>query len=161
MLFRSRLKKVFTDDEKLLDDNADKELLIHKVWFLSTINYFEKVNGKYLYHLAMHIHDLKSENMEFEDIIKSDLKDKFIIVKGDGAIVNMDDSNIQQLQNGEIYDMNIILNKVKQKISIELEEKNTIYFINKQDLINNILDFQDIERSVILWLESQFESIKN
>jgi len=99
--------------------------------------------------------------MEFEDIIKSDLKDKFIIVKGDGAIVNMDDSNIQQLQNGEIYDMNIILNKVKQKISIELEEKNTIYFINKQDLINNILDFQDIERSVILWLESQFESIKN
>jgi len=159
----NRLKKVFSDEEHLTSESIEKpisELLIQKVWFLSSFDYFKQVSGRYLYYIAKCMHDLNSENLEFTDLIKSDLIDKFILVKGEGSIIKIDDEENLYLQNGEIYDMNILLKQVNKKISIELAEKSIIYYIHKQDLVNNMLDFHEIENSFVLWLESQKESIK-
>ena len=134
-------------------------LYVEKTAFLKSIEYFNNVDGRYLYELAKSLHTLKFDTYDPEDIIISDINDKILMLKGEPAELLLDDEKVE-LVEGELYDMNEILKNSKKKISLKQNKNSWIYYIEKRDLIYNIFDFYKIESSVIKWLTKKIKAEK-
>jgi hypothetical protein len=161
-LVSSRLNLSYKED---LDNTIEmlstthNHLYVEKTAFLKSIEYFNNVDGRYLYELAKSLHTLKFDTYDPEDIIISDINDKILMLKGEPAELLLDDEKVE-LVEGELYDMSEILKNSKKKISLKQNESSWIYYIEKRDLIYNIFDFYKIESSVIKWLTKKIKAEK-
>lgn len=161
-LVSSRLNVSYKED---LDNTIEmlstthNHLYVEKTAFLKSIEYFNNVDGRYLYELAKSLHTLKFDTYDPEDIIISDINDKILMLKGEPAELLLDDEKVE-LVEGELYDMSEILKNSKKKISLKQNESSWIYYIEKRDLIYNIFDFYKIESSVIKWLTKKIKAEK-
>ena len=153
-----RLNQIYREE---LDNTIDllsfskNHLLVEKTWFLKSIKYFKKVDGRYLYELAKSMNNLTYDSYELSDIIVSDLKDKVLIVKGASILLSIDDEENLELIEGELYEMNEVLKDAKRKVSLNQQGETTIFYIEKNDLIYNMFDFHKIEIAVINWINSK------
>ena len=153
-----RLNSVYREElENTIDllNNSKNHLLVEKTWFLKSTEYFKNVEGRYLYELAKSMSNLSFESYELSDIIVSDLKDKIIIIKGDSVQISIDEQEHLELIEGEIYDMNELLSEAKRKVSLQVPDDTTIYYLGKNDLIYNVFDFKSIELALIHWINTK------
>lgn len=153
-----RLNPTFREE---LDNTLDllnyskNHLLVEKTWFLKSTEYFKNVEGRYMYELAKSFNNLTYESFELSDIIVSDLKDKLLIIKGPSLSLTIDDEKRYELDEGEIYEMNAILKDAKRKVSLEKNESTTILYIEKNNLMYNMFDFQKIEIAIVNWIKAK------
>lgn len=154
----NRLNSVYKEELENSIDMLDKNknhLLVEKTWFLKSIEYFENVDGRYLYELAKAMSNLQFESYELTDIIVSDLKDKIVLLKGDKAQMTIDEKEKVDLMEGELYDMNELLSNAKRKVSLTIPDNTTIYYLKKAELIYNVFDFKPIELATIYWINTK------
>ncbi|PLX17177.1 MAG: hypothetical protein C0597_07305 [Marinilabiliales bacterium] len=137
---------------------SNNHLLVEKTWFLKENKYFNRVDGRYLYELAKCMNTMNYQSYELSDLIVSDLKDKVLLTKGKKIQLTIDDETLQEIVEGELYDLNDLLWNAKRKVSIEKTEDTILYFIDKNDLIYNVFDFQKIELAIINWINSKITS---
>lgn len=131
---------------------SENHLLVKKTQFLKSINYFKNISGRYLYEFAKSMNNLSFELYELSDIIVSDLRDKVLLIKGASTLLSIDDKEELELVEGELYDMNEILKDAKRKVSLTQKGENTIFYIDKNDVINNMFDFHEIEIAILNWI---------
>ncbi|HAF30123.1 MAG TPA: hypothetical protein DCG75_13865 [Bacteroidales bacterium] len=139
-------------------NSSENHLLVEKTWFLKSTEYFKNVEGRYMYELAKSMNNLLFESYELSDIIVSDLKDKVLLIKGSSILLTIDDEKSFDLVEGELYDMNEILKDAKRKVSIKKQDDVTIFYVEKNDLIYNMFDFQKIEMAIINWINSKIRT---
>ncbi|MDA3954344.1 MAG: MFS transporter [Bacteroidales bacterium] len=131
---------------------SKNHLIVEKTFLLKSFGYFKNIDGRYLYEFAKSMNNLSFESYELSDIVVSDLKDKVLLLKGESALLSVDDKEELELVEGELYDMNEILKDAKRKVSLNQNGENTIYYINKNDMINNMFDFHKIEIAILNWI---------
>lgn len=148
--YKDELEYVF----KNIDDSKD-HLLYQKTLFLKSIEYFKDVPSKYLFQLASFMHEYNVEDTEFYGYIDHELNEKIIVIKGDGVQI-ANDLESKKLESNSV---NMLSDFGLQNAQFKFDNKtNTIYLIDKRDLLESIFDFYEIEFSVLKWLNSEIKT---
>jgi len=156
-LIEERLDENYKEELEFVFENikiSKDHLLYQKTLFIKSIEYFKDVPSKYLFQLANFMHEYKFEDTEFYGYIDHDLNEKVIVIKGEGVKISNDDEE-KILDSSSVYMLNDLGLKNAQFI---FDNKiNTIYLIDKRDLLESIFDFYEIEVSVLKWLSSEMK----
>ena len=153
-----RLNENYREElENTLDiiDKSNNHLLFDRIVFLKSIEYFKNVPGKYLYQLASFMYEYKTEDNEYSDFIIQDLKDKWLLVKGQGISLGNENIKTELLPNN-IYMIEEFTDGQEMTLSFDSNHKSLVYLIDKKDLIYNIFDFYEIEISVLKWFSREY-----
>ena len=160
---KNRIEDYHIDESDSMVDLIDKpkgSLIFNKTIIIKSIDYFKSAHGRYIYHLASKMNEYTSENADYSNIIISDLLDKIIIIHGDDLKLIIEDKREIVLKANEMYIMSEVIESNVKNLSIK-GENSTIYYIQKHDLIYNMFDYYDIEKSIIKWYNKNVELKEN
>lgn len=150
---RERIQDSYLDD---LDNTVTSiqesrnSLIFEKTIFLKSISNFKYTQGRYLYQLASKLNELKSDVSDYSNIIVSELINKIVFIKGDPVKLLIDNEEEVILEPGNMYITSEIISPGVKNLSIH-KQKSTIYYLEKSDLIYDMFDYYDIEKSIIEW----------
>ncbi|MFP4025392.1 MAG: hypothetical protein ACLFVR_12785 [Thiohalospira sp.] len=154
-------------NEKYIDDldqtitrfqKSTNDLLIEKTIFLKKTDIFNRVDYRYLFHLAKKLNEIVFGSNLSITYSYNELKDKILFIHGNSVMFYTDQNKPIVLYPGRVYFLKeLILNK-GQSFSIERKEDSTVYYIEKNVLIYNMFDYHEIEISVLKWINQQIEA---
>mgnify|MGYP006284949123 CR=1 FL=1 len=142
----------YVRDERELDED---QLILMKTWFLKSISYFKKVEGRFLYYLGSLLQELDKELIEQDVLVQSDLTGKLLLVEGEDVQILVNEDKKVFLREGMLYDMDTILAQGSERIGIQKPESSRLLALPRNELITYAFDFPALEMAVVHWVSQE------
>lgn len=140
-----------------LSEYDKTSLLIEKTLYLKNIEFFKNITGNYLLQLAENMHTINFESSNELKFDYSDLINKMLFTYNGTLTVKSKNKELI-LKENEIFDVNDFADELNINILLTKENSTVVYSVNKNDLYYNMYDYQDIEISVLDWINNKYRN---
>ncbi len=162
---RERIQENYIDEMDLTIESVEERnstFIFDRTLFLKSLTCFQAAQGRYLYHLASKMKELKSADSDYSNLIITDLINKIVLIKDEAVTFLVGDDKEFTLDPGNMYIMSELIDSSIRNVSIK-NLNGTIFYIEKNELIYDMFDYYDIEKSLIKWfsLKESYEEFSS
>lgn len=149
--YRDEFEQLFAEEHSVRFN-----LLIEKIFFLKNIVHFKNATGNSLMQLAKYLYIFNPELYDDNNLNVSIIKDKILFVRSGNLVLKSDGLDLK-LNEQDIFDMKDFSDKGLKNLLVEKGKDSVVYYISKNDLLNCMFDYHDIEMAVLKWINSKYE----
>lgn len=141
-----------------VDAGTPSNLLIEKVFFLKSLEYFKEASGNSLIDLAKSLTEINSRAV---DDLKLDIlkyRNTVLFIKSGKLIISSKSSEII-LDEKDVFRFNLLMKDLTNDLVFESEAETVLYIMNENDMYIHMFDNHEIEISLLKWINTKSEKI--
>ena len=154
-----RIQNKYLEEFENIFNYADfdrNNLLIEKIFYLKSVSYLKNIKGVILIELAENLFTLNFDNPKEEIFEVPEINNKILFTRYGQLTIKSNNSEIS-LSGNEIFDFRDFPDKLLTNITLIKDEHTLIYYINRNDLFINMFDYQEIEISILNWINDKYK----